>query len=102
MYIQGVPTRRVQAITKTLCGFEVSRSQVSRRTKERDKQLYIWRNQAIGEVVYLIIDARFQKVRYAGKVIDNAVLTAYGVNPSGEKQSLGLSYLHQKPYEIRV
>ena len=91
MYIQGVSTRRVQAITKELCGFEVSSSQVSRVTQELDKQLDIWRNQPIGEVVYLIIDARYEKVRYAGKVIDNAVLTAYGVNPNGEKRILGTS-----------
>lgn len=91
MYIQGVSTRRVQAITKELCGFEVSSSQVSRVTQELDKQLDVWRNQPIGEIDYLIIDARYEKVRYSGKVIDNAVLTAYGVNPQGEKRVLGVS-----------
>jgi len=30
MYIQGVSTRKVKAITEALCGLDVSKSQVSR------------------------------------------------------------------------
>jgi transposase-like protein len=36
MYVQGVSTRRVAAITEQLCGVELSSSQVSRATAQRD------------------------------------------------------------------
>lgn len=91
MYVQGVSTRKVKDITEQLCGYEISSTQVSRVTKELDYQLEQWRNQDIGQIRYLILDARYEKVRHGGHVIDNAVLIAYGVDELGKRRILGMS-----------
>ena len=91
MYIQGVSTRKVKEITEVLCGYEVSSSQVSRVTKELDKEFEQWRVRPLGKVRYLIIDARYEKVRHGGHVIDNAVLIAHGIDDEGRKRILGVS-----------
>jgi putative transposase len=72
MYIQGVSTRKVNAILSELCGFEVTSSEVSRAIKELDEQLESWRNRELGHYVYLILDARYEKVRVGGCVQDAA------------------------------
>jgi len=91
MYIQGVSTRRVKAITEQLCGVEISATQVSRATAQLDAILQEWRERPLGEIVYLYLDARYEKVRVAGQVRDVAVLVATGITPEGERQILGVS-----------
>jgi len=91
MYIQGVSTRKVTAIVEELCGTSVSSSQVSRATAKLDETLEAWRNQPIGEIVYLYLDARYEKVRQDGQIRDAAVLMASGVDPSGKRRILGVS-----------
>ena len=88
MYVQGVSTRKVMAITEKLCGFEVSSTQVSRAMQGLDPELQSWRERPIGENPYLILDARYEKVRQSGAVIDCAVLIAIGITPQGTNQSL--------------
>ena len=91
MYVQGVSTRRVKAITEELCGVEVSAMQVSRATAAMDSALQEWRERPLGEIAYLYVDARYEKVREAGQVRDAAVLVASGITPEGERQVLGVS-----------
>jgi transposase-like protein len=91
MYVQGVSTRKVKAITKQLCGIEISSSHVSRATAQLDEILEAWRNRSIGEYVYLYLDARYEKVRLDGQVRDAAVLIAAGVNWEGQREILGVS-----------
>ena len=91
MYIQGVSTRKVDAILSELCGFNVTSSEVSRASKELDEKLENWRNQALGQYVYVILDARYEKVRLGGCIQDAAVLIAYGYNEMGKKRVLGVS-----------
>ncbi len=91
MYIQGVSTRKVQKITEVMCGFEVSSNQVSQATKELDEQFEKFRNRPIGEISYLILDAMYVKTRRDGSVLDTAILIAYGVNPTGKREILGVS-----------
>lgn len=91
MYVQGVSTRKVSAITEQLCGTEVSASQVSRAAKLLDEILEVWRGRTLGEIVYLILDARYEKVRLAGKVQDAAILLASGVKKDGKRVILGIS-----------
>lgn len=79
MYVKGVSTRKVAAITKELCGFEVSSDQVSRVTKELDEELENWRSRRLGATEYLVLDARYEKVRHGGQVVSTAVLTAIGI-----------------------
>ena len=91
MYLEGVSTRRVQAITAELCGLEITSTQVSRLTQELDEQFEKFRNRPIGTICYLIMDAIYLKIRHNGSVIDMAVLLAYGINPEGKREILGAS-----------
>jgi transposase-like protein len=91
MYIQGVSTRKVTAILEQLCGSGISSSSVSQATKLLDEKLEQWRTCALGEIVYLYLDARYEKVRQDGQVRDAAVLIAVGVDPSGHRKVLGVS-----------
>lgn len=91
MYVQGVATRKVAKITSELCGLDVSSTQVSRAAKLLDEELEIWRNRPLEQVEYLILDARYEKVRVAGSVRDCAVLVAIGILPSGHRSVLGVS-----------
>jgi len=91
MYIQGVSTRRVAEITRELCGLEVTSADVSRASKLLDEELERWRNRPIGEVPYLILDARYEKVREGGSVVDCAVVVAVGVRADGKRTVLGVS-----------
>ena len=91
MYVQGVSTRKVAKITTELCGFDVTSTQVSRAAKLLDEELETWRNRPLGQVEYLILDARYEKVRVGGSVRDCAVLIAIGVLTSGHRSVLGVS-----------
>jgi len=90
MYVQGVSTRKVKAITEELCGFEISSTQVSRISAGLDEELQKWRSRPLGENQYLILDARYEKVRHGGQVISVAVLVAIGV-ADGIRSVLGVS-----------
>lgn len=91
MYVQGVATRRVKAITEELCGFEVSSSDVSRAAVQLDEELEIWRGRPLGAFEYLYLDARYEKVRRDKSIADSAVLLAYGVGGDGKRRILGVS-----------
>ena len=91
MYVQGVSTRKVAAITEQLCGFEVTSTQVSRAAAELDAHLSAWRERPLGETPYLILDARYEKVRQGGVVRSAAVLIALGVGLDGRRRILGVS-----------
>jgi len=91
MYVQGVSTRKVKAITEQMCGVEVSAMQVSRAAKQLDEVLQEWRERPLGAIRYLFLDARYEKVREAGQIRDAAVLLATGITPEGERQVLGVS-----------
>ena len=91
MYVQGVSTRKVKAITEQLCGTEISAMQVSRATAQLDQVLQEWRERLLGEIVYLFLDARYEKVRESSQIRDAAVLVATGIDPGGQRQVLGVS-----------
>jgi transposase-like protein len=91
MYVQGVSTRKVAAITEALCGLEVTSGQVSRAAAALDGELEKWRTRPIGETPYLILDARYENVRHGGAVVSCAVLTAIGIDPKGKRSILGVS-----------
>jgi putative transposase len=91
MYVQGVSTRKVAEITRVLCGHEVSSMQVSRAAESLDAELETWRQRPLGATPYVILDARYEKVRHGGSVIDCAVLIAIGITPDGKRSVLGVS-----------
>ena len=91
MYVQGVSTRRIAPIARELCGFELSSTQVSRLSTLLDEELEKFRNRPLGRIIYLYLDADYQKVRHDGQVRDLAVLKAVGVNEEGKREVLGIS-----------
>ena len=91
MYVQGVSTRKVTEVMKQLCGLEVSSTQVSRTSQALDEELTAWRERPLGEMPYLVLDARYEKIRHGGSVVSCAVLIAVGITPDGRRSVLGLS-----------
>ena len=91
MYVQGVSTRRVTPIMEELCGLEVTSSQVSRAAAELDAELQKWRQRPLGVTPYLMLDARYEKVRCDGAVRSCAVLVATAVTADGKRSILGTS-----------
>jgi putative transposase len=91
MYVQGVSTRKVAAVIAKLCGGDVSSSQVSRAAARLDEQLHAWRTRPLGEMAYLYLDARYERVRREGQIQDAAVLIALGVDTTGHRHVLGVS-----------
>jgi transposase-like protein len=96
MYVQGVSTRKVTQIVQELCGLEVSSTQVSRCAALLDEELERWRQRPVGEVLYLVLDARYEKVRVDGAVVSAAVLSAavlsaIGIDADGRRSVLGVS-----------
>jgi putative transposase len=90
-YIQGTSTRKVTKLLEKMCGLSVSKSQVSRVVSELDESLEKWRNRPLGKYSYLLVDARYEKVRVDKTVRDCALLIAYGIDESGKRSVLGTS-----------
>ncbi|PCK88054.1 IS256 family transposase, partial [Rhizobium sophoriradicis] len=81
MYVQGVSTRKVKAITEELCGHSFSASSISAINKRLDESLKAFACRPLQEPFpYLILDARYEKVREAGVVRSQAVLIAVGID----------------------
>jgi putative transposase len=91
MYVKGVSTRKVKAITEQLCGTAITSSQVSRAAAQLDEVLENWRQRPLSEIAYLLLDARYEKVRMDGQIRDAAVLIASGIDYLGKRQILGVS-----------
>jgi putative transposase len=91
MYVQGVSTRKVAAITEQLCGTTISGTQVSRAAKMLEEDLEAWRNRPLGETPYLFLDARYEMVRQSGCVRDAGILIASGVKSDVKRTILGVS-----------
>src|SRR5690606_8938336 len=56
-----------------------------------DEELEKWRNRPLGEYKYLVLDARYEKIRIAGCVVACAVLIAVGIDAQGQRSILGVS-----------
>ncbi len=91
MYVQGVSTRKVKAITEQLCGVNISSAMVSQAAAQMDPELERWRERPLGEYPYLFLDAYYEQVREDGQVRHLAVLVAVAVTPQGKREILGVS-----------
>ena len=91
MYVQGVSTRKVKAITEELCGHSFSASTISRINQTLDKELKKFATRRLEEEYpYLILDARYEKVREDGVIRSRAVLVAIGINWDGRRGVLAV------------
>src|SRR6476661_8227193 len=97
MYVQGVSTRKVKAITEELCGHAFSASTVSEATARLDESLQAFFERRLNEPYpYLILDARYEKVREAGVITSQAVLVAIGVGWDGWREVLGVELANRE------
>ncbi len=86
MYVQGVSTRKVKAITEELCGHEFSASTISRINEHLDEELAKFAGRRLEEdYPYLVLDARYEKVREDGVIRSRAVLVAIGISGEGRR-----------------
>jgi len=90
MYFQGVSTRRVQEVLKEMGGLGISAGQVSRIAAELGEQLSVFRNRRLDYTQYcfLVIDARYEKVRRNGHIVTQAVLITAGITWEGRREIL--------------
>src|SRR6201993_998555 len=97
MYVQGVSTRKVKAVTEALCGHSFSASSISGINKSLDAGLRAFADRRLGEPFpYLILDARYEKVREGGVVMSQAVLIAVGVDWDGRRQILAVEMANRE------
>jgi transposase-like protein len=97
MYVQGVSTRKVKAITEELCGHSFSASAISAINKRLDESLAAFANRPLAEPFpYLILDARYEKVREGGIVTSQAVMVAVGIDWDGRRQILAVDMANRE------
>lgn len=93
MYVQGVSTRKVAVITEELCGHEFSASSISEITRRLDEQLAQFSQRPLeSEYPYVILDARYERVREGGLIVSRAILIGLGIDWEGRRQVLGVEY----------
>jgi putative transposase len=97
MYVQGVSTRKVKAITEELCGHAFSATAISDINKTLDDSLKAFAERRLSEdFPYLILDARYERVREAGVIVSQAVLVAVGIDWDGRRQILGVELANRE------
>jgi putative transposase len=97
MYIQGVSTRKVKEITEQLCGHEFSAATISRVTEKLDEELKRFASRQLEEEYpYVVLDARYEKVRQEGIISSQAVQVAIGINWEGRRCVLGIELANRE------
>jgi len=97
MYVQGVSTRKVKAITEELCGHEFSSATVSRINESLDGELGKFAERRLEEEYpYLVLDARYEKVREDGVIRSQAVQVAIGINREGRRCVLAVGLANRE------
>jgi putative transposase len=90
-YVQGVSTRKLKSVTEELCGHRFSPSTISDMVKRLDDKLKAFSDRALEcEYPYLILDARYERVREDGVIRDKAVLIAIGISWEGRREVLAV------------
>lgn len=97
MYVQGVSTRKVAAITEELCGHEFSASSISAITARLDARLEEFSHRALPEAFpYVVVDARYERVREGGVIASRAIMIALGIDWEGRRQVLAVEYANRE------
>ena len=97
MYVQGVSTRKVKVITEELCGHEFSASTISRINEGLDEELAKFSSRKLEEEYpYVVLDARYEKVRLEGYIRSRAVLVAIGINQDGRRCVLAVELANRE------
>src|SRR5436305_9697103 len=97
MYVQGVSTRKVKEITEELCGHEFSASTISRVTGKLDEELDRFARRPLEEEYpYVVLDARYERIRQDGVITSQAVQVAIGINWEGRRCVLAVELANRE------
>lgn len=97
MYVQGVSTRKVKEITEELCGHEFSSSAISRVTGKLDEELERFARRPLEEEYpYVVVDARYERIRQDGVITSQAVQVAIGINWEGRRCVLAVEVANRE------
>ena len=97
MYVQGVSTRKVKAVTEALCGHSFSAASISSINKSLDEGLRAFAERRLSEPFpYVILDALYERVREAGIAVSQAVLIAVAVDHEGRRQVLAVELANRE------
>jgi len=89
-YVCGVSTRRVDQLVESL-GLRISKSEVSRICGALDEHVEAFRTRPLeGAYPYLFLDAKVEKVRDGGRVVNKALVIAHGVHETGRREILSI------------
>jgi len=91
-YVEGVSTRKVDALLQSLGLTGIDKSAVSRICKGLDEVVERFRQRSLeGRYPYLWLDALYLKVRQNQHIVNQAVVIAIGVREDGEREVLGFA-----------
>jgi transposase-like protein len=97
MDVPGVSTRKGATITEELCGHAFSASRISTITARLDAQLAECSRRPLREAFpYVIVDARYERVREGGVIVSRAILVALGIDWEGRRQVLAVEYANRE------
>ena len=91
--VQGVSTRKIEAVLEQFGIAGVSAGQVSQLCSGLDEKVRQFRERPLGESRYVWVDALYEKVRVDERVESMAVVIATGVNLQGRREVLGFEVL---------
>jgi putative transposase len=97
MHVQGVSTRKVKAVTEALCGHSFPASSISAINKSLDESLKAFSERRLSDPFpYLILDARYERIREGGVITNQAVLIAVAVDWEGRRQILAVELANRE------
>lgn len=91
--VQGVSTRKIEAVLEQFGIAGVSAGQVSQLCASLDEKVRQFRERPLGESRYVWVDAMYEKVREDERVESMAVVIATGVNTQGRREILGVDLM---------
>ncbi|BAL01112.1 putative transposase for insertion sequence element [Oscillibacter valericigenes Sjm18-20] len=98
--MQGVSTRKMEKLARSLGIENLSRSQVSEMTRGLNEQVQDFRSRSLaGRYPVIWADALYEKVRVDSRVVSMAVLVACGVNAQGQREVLAVEPMMEESRE---
>ena len=101
-FVQGVSTRKMEKLAKSLGIESLSRSQVSEMTKGLNEQVNTFRSRSLSQSSYPIlwVDALYEKVRMDGRIVSMAILVVCGVDEHGQRDILAIEPMLEESEEV--
>ena len=100
MYIKGISTRKVTAITEKLCGTSFSSSTISAISSKLDGQIKAWKTRPLyKKYPYLLADTTYIKSRVEGSVLSQGTIIIAGIDEDGYREILAVEVIDTETFE---